>query len=76
MERDTKGVRDVSRKMGLDLPSSAELACHGNPLPLVLRIYLSRVNGRVALKGHGIDFGEGVGSQYRGGVWDGGLHGG
>lgn len=28
------------------------------------------------MKGHGIDLGKGVGSQYRGGVWDGGLHGG
>jgi len=28
------------------------------------------------LKGHGNDLGKGVGSQYRGGVWDGGLHGG
>jgi hypothetical protein len=67
--------QNASRGMKLDLPSSAELACHGDPLSLVLRIYLSRVGGRVALKGHGIDFGKGVGGQYRRGVWDGGLHG-
>jgi len=33
------------------------------------------MGGRVAFKGHVVDFGELVGSQYRRGVWDGGLHG-
>lgn len=74
MRWEAKTGGDASRKMGRDLPSSAELACHRDPLPLVLRIYLSSVGGRVALKGHGIDFGKLVGSQYRRGVWDGGLH--
>lgn len=66
---------DASRRMERDLPSSTELACHRYPLPLVLRVYLSSMGGRVAFKGHVIDFGELVGSQYRRGVWDGGLHG-